>query len=219
MNDDSIEAQYNITKVSRLSKIKKFYEGNKILVFLIVFVILMSVGFYTFYNNIKENKKIELSQKYIQAKIFIENDKKDKATNILKEIIYSNNPVYSTLSLFLIINENLITDNKNELVNLFEHILKKNKFDIEIRNLIIYKKCVLISDYATESEMLESTKILLKDENLLKPHALMLLGDYFVSKKEYLKAQEFYAKIISNNSYSKNLYDQANLKLTNLQNE
>ena len=29
MNDDFIEGQYNITKVSRLSKVKKFYEDNK----------------------------------------------------------------------------------------------------------------------------------------------------------------------------------------------
>ena len=219
MNDDFIEGQYNITKVSRLSKVKKFYEDNKILIFLVVCVILVSVGSYIFYNNIKENKKIELSQKYIQAKIFIEDGEKDKATNTLKEIIYSNNSSYSTLSLFLIINENLINDNKNELVNLFDHILKKNKFDKEIRNLIIYKKCLLISDYASESEMLDSTKILLNSENLWKPHTLMLLGDYFVSKKEYLKAQEFYTKILSNKSYSQNFYNQANLKLTNLKNE
>ena len=34
-------------------------------------------------------------------------------------------------------------------------------------------------------------------ETLWKPHALLLLGDYFVFNKEYLKAEEFYVQILS----------------------
>jgi len=49
---------------------------------------------------------------------------------------------------------------------------------------------------------------------LWKPHALLLLGDYFISKKEYLKAKEFYIQILSINNLQKNLYDQARLQLS-----
>lgn len=214
--NDIIEAQYDITKVS---KTRKFYENNKILIILVAIILVILLASYTFYQKINEDKKIEISEKYIQAKIFIEENENDKATNLLKEIIYSNNSSYSTLSLFLIINENLISDNQKEIVSLFDHILNENKFDTEVRNLLIYKKSLLISDYATESEMLDATKPLLNNANLWQPHALMLLGDYFASKQEIIKAQEFYIKILSNKNYPKNFYDQASLKITNLKNE
>ena len=40
---------------------------------------------------IREKKVILLSDKYIQAKIYIENGNKDEAIKILKEIVYADN--------------------------------------------------------------------------------------------------------------------------------
>ena len=115
-------------------------------------------------------------------KIYLENGNKTEAVNILKNVIFANDPAYSTLCLFLILNENLITDHK-ELLALFDHLLANNKFEKEIENLLIYKKALLNSNFATESELLEGIKPLLNTETLWRPHALLLLGDYFVSKK------------------------------------
>ena len=52
-----------------------------------------------------------------------------------------------------------------------------------------------------------------------RPHALLLLGDYFVSKGEYLKAKEFYTQILSINNLQKDLYDQAISQLTLITND
>ena len=120
--------------------------------------------------------------------------------------------------LFLILNENLITDYK-ELLALFDHLLANNKFEKEIENLLIYKKALLNSNFANESELLEGVKPLLNTDTLWRPHALLLLGDYFVSKKEYLKAQQFYAQILSINNLQKDLYEQARLKLSFIAND
>ena len=60
---------------------------------------------------------------------------------------------------------------------------------------------------------------LINTETVWKPHALLLLGDYFVSKKEYLKATEFYAQILSLKNLHKELYNQARSQLIFIAND
>ena len=215
MTENLFEAQYDITKKSKL---KKFYESNKILIFSSILILIIFFGSLSFYLEIKEKKKLLLSENYVQAKIYLENGDKIAATNMLKNLIFSNDPVYSTLSFFLILNQDLISDHQ-ELSVLFDHLLENNKFENEVRNLLIYKKSLFNSNLANESELLEEVKPLLNSETLWRPHALLLLGDYFVSKGEYLKAKEFYTQILSINNLQKDLYDQAISQLTLITND
>jgi tetratricopeptide (TPR) repeat protein len=115
-------------------------------------------------------------------------------------------------------NQNLINDYK-ELSDLFNHLLGNNKFSKEVKNLLIYKKALLDSNYVSESELLESMKPILNTETIWKPHALLLLGDYFVSKKEYIKAIEFYQKIFTIKNLHNDLYNHARFQLTLITNE
>ena len=215
MSENLFSAQYDISKKSRL---KKFYESNKVSIFLSVFFFLIFVGSFIFYLESQKKEKISLSENYVQAKIYLEDGKKTEATNILKRTVYANDPTYSTLSFFLILNQNLISDYK-ELSVLFDHLLDNNKFDTEIRNLLIYKKALFNSDFVNESELIEEIKPLLNKDTLWKPHALLLLGDYFVSKGEYLKAKEFYMQILSINNLQKELYEQARSQLALIVND
>ena len=64
-----------------------------------------------------------------------------------------------------------------------------------------------------KSSFLEDIKPLLNNESFWKPHALLLIGDYFVSKKEYVKAEEFYTQIFSMKGLQEDFYDQARSKL------
>ena len=215
MNDNLYEAQYTITKKNR---IQKLYEENKILIFSVIFIILIFIGSIIYYSEAKEEKKILLADSYIEAKIYLDNGSKDKAINILKTVIFANDETYSILSLFLILNENLIVDQK-ELLNLFEHVLENNKFDQEVKNLIIFKKALFQSSFVEQDELLEALNPLIKTETLWKSHALLLLGDYFFSKKEYLEAKKFYLQILSLNNLHKELYEQARSQLAFITNE
>ena len=215
MAEDIIEAQYDVTKKSKL---KKFYEKNKIFIFSFVFILIFVFGSFSFYLENKEKKRVLLSENYLQAKIYLESGKKNKAIGILKEVIFANDSTYSTLSLFLIMNQNLITDYR-ELSALFDHLLEKNKFSKEERNLLIYKKTLLNSNFVDESKMLESINPLLNTETFWKPHGLLLLGDYFVSKGEYIKAIEFYQKIFIINNLNNDLYNHARSQLSIISNE
>ena len=175
-------------------------------------------GSFSFYLVNKEKEKILLSENYLQAKIYLGEGDKNKAMNLLKEVIFANDPTYSSLSLFLIMNQNLITDYK-ELSNLFDHLLENNKFSREVRNLLIYKKALLNSNFVDESELLESIRPLLNTETLWKPHGLLLLGDYFVSKGEYIKAKEFYQEIFTIKNLQKDFYYHASSQLALIANE
>lgn len=209
MAENFFEAQYDVTKKS---KIKKFYESNKILIFSSILILIISFGSLSFYLESKESKKILLSENYVQAKFYLENGNKSEALNTLKKVIFANDSTYSTLSFFLILNQNLISDYK-EISILYDHLLENNKFEKELRNLLIYKKALFISNSIIESELLETIKPLLNTDTLWKPHALLLLGDYFMSKGENIKAIEFYQQILSINNLHKDLYNQAKSQL------
>ena len=215
MAENLFKAQYDVTKKSKLNK---FYESNKILIFSFIFILIILFGSFNFYLESKEKKKILLAENYLQAKIYLENGDRNKAISTLKEVIFANDPTYSTLCLFLIMNQNLITDYK-ELSDLFDHLLTNNKFSKEVRNLLIYKKALFNSDFFNESELLESIRPLLDTETLWKPHALLLLGDYFVSKREYIKAIEFYQEIFTINNLHQDLYNHAISQLAIISNE
>ena len=109
MAENTFETQYDLTKKN---KIVKFYEDNKILIYSSLITLLIIFGSVTFYFENKENNKILLSENYIQAKINLESGKKNEAISDLKELIFSNDPTYSTLSLYLILDHNLIKNEK-----------------------------------------------------------------------------------------------------------
>ena len=215
MNENLFETQYDVTKKSKL---KKFYEVNKILIFSVILILIIAIASVGFYSEAKKKKKILLSDKYLVAKVYLENSDKNKATNILKSVIFDNDSTYSTLSLFLILNENLIVD-QGELSNLFDHVLENNKFEKEVKNLIIFKKALFQSNFVSELELLDAVKPLINTETVWKPHALLLLGDYFASKKEYLKAKEFYVQILSLKNLHKELYNHARSQLIFITND
>ena len=103
--------------------------------------------------------------------------------------------------------------------NLFEHVLKNNKFEKEVENSIIYKKLLFQANFVSEQELLESIKPLINKDSIWKPHALMLVGDYFFFKEEYLKAKEFYIQILGLKNIQNELYKQARSQLAFIPND
>ena len=215
MNENLFETQYDVTKKSRF---RKLYDANRLLIFSILFVLIIASISFSFYTVSREKKQILLADNYMVAIFYLQNNERDKGRKILKEIILANNRTYSTLSLFLILDENLV-DDQREISNLFDHLLANNKFEQEVKNLIIFKKTLFLSNFANELEMVENAKQLINTNTLWKPHALLLLGDYFSSKKQYLKAKEFYVQILSLQNLNMELYEQARSQLLLITND
>ena len=210
MNDYLFNANYDVTKKS---KVKKIYEKYKIYIFSLTIISIIIFVSSSIYYNSKKNKRILLSENYLQAKLFLDTKKKDKAKNILKNIILENDPVYSTLSLHLIINENLI-NNSEELLALFDHILDKNSFSKDLKSLLIYKKALVHSDSVSETELLDLVDPLINSDTHWKPLALLLVGDFFISNKQNKKAADFYKQVFSINNLHQDLYNHARSQLS-----
>ena len=215
MNENLIHNEIEQTKKEKLLK---FYNSNKILIFSSLSLVLVLGILIIFYLESQDKKREIVAQNYVSAKIFIEKNDNTKAKNILKEIVFSDNSIYSSLSFFLLLKENLISDEK-EKSELFEHIIKNNNFSDEIKNLIIFKKALFESSFISESDLLASLNPLLNGDSIWKPHAILLVGDYFYSKEEYSKAREFYTKILSLKNINNEFYQQARSQLTLMINE
>ena len=159
----------------------------------------------------QEKKRTELSDLYIKARIDIGNNKEKEAKDILIKIIEKNDKTYSPLSLFLLIDKNLINDNK-KIIELFDNVLDNNNFDKEVRNLIIFKKSIIQSNFPEEEKLLQSLKPIINSDTLWKSHGLLLIGDYFFSKNEFIKAKENYVKILLLPDIN-NLHEEARYRL------
>ena len=105
MSENLFETQYDVTKKS---KFRRFYDSNKFLIFTSTFIFLILLASVVFYLDQKEKKRILASDNYIQAKIYLANGDKASAKNILREAVFANDTTYSTLSIFLILDQKLI---------------------------------------------------------------------------------------------------------------
>ena len=102
MSENLHEAQYNITKTSKL---RTFYESNKFIIFSTIILLVVSLSIYTYYSSSQKKERLQLAEKYIKAKIHLENENKNQGVQLLKDIVFSNDQVYSTLSFFIILRQ------------------------------------------------------------------------------------------------------------------
>ena len=67
--------------------------------------------------------------------------------------------------------------------------------------------------------MIASIQPLLKEGNLWQPHALLLLGDFFLAKGESIKAIEFYQEVFKIKNLHQDIYKHARFQLAKITNE
>ena len=181
---------------TRNEKVKNFFVNNKnklILIALVLAVILVSVYSYDKY---KTNQKKKISNEFNLISLQYSKSTKDNTANRLIEIINKKDPTYSPLSLYFVIDRELISDQK-KINTLFDVLIENTSLDNEIKNLIIYKKALYNSNQAQESELLNILNPLINSKSVWKSHALYLMAEYFYSKDQKQKAKEFFNQIIS----------------------
>ena len=192
MDDDISIIESN----TRKEKIKNFlFEHKKKLIIFFVAIVSVIVLFFGYGEFIKiQNKKI--SNLYYSTTITFDKNNKEKTTKNLIEIINKKNSTYSPLSLYFILDNQLIND-RNQINNLFEILINKTSLDKEIRNLIIYKKGLYNADQISENELLNILNPIIKTKSVWNSHALYLLAEYFYSKNQKQKSKEFFNQIIN----------------------
>jgi hypothetical protein len=185
-----------INSNTRQEKVRNFFVNNKnkIISTIIVLVIIL-VGAYSF-DSYKTNKKKEISNKFNSTTLSHSDNTKELTIQNLVEIINEQDPTYSPLSLYFIIDNKLIS-NQSEINSYFDILIEKTSLDEEIKNLVIYKKALFNADQAQESDLLNILNPLINSKSVWKSHALYLMAEYFYSKDQKQKSKEFFNQIAS----------------------
>jgi len=180
---------------TRNEKIRNFFINNKkyiILGFSIILIII--IGFLSM-KEMKERNKIKLANQFNITTINYKTENKQTTIDQLTKLINENDPTYSPLALYFLIDNNLI-DNKNEINSLFDELIDETSLDREIKNLIIYKKALFNSDHMSENDLLQILGPIINSESIWKSHSLYLIAEYFYSKDQKQKAKEFFNQIL-----------------------
>ena len=180
---------------TRNEKIKNFLLNNrrKIIIFLSLIIIFLLCYFGL--NELKKKQKLEISNLYNSTIIdYSKNQKKDVLKNLIS-VINKKDATYSPLSLYFIIDNDLL--NENDKINeLFNILIDETSLEKEIKNLIIYKKALFNADYISENELLKILKPVINSKSVWKAHSLYLVAEYFYSKNEMKKSKEFFDQIL-----------------------
>ena len=197
-----------INTANRNEKIKNYILRNKkyfVYILILIFIILFG---YFLYAEIKKKDKQELANKYNQAVINYNSGDKSNTLKDLKIILNKKDKTYSPLSLYFLIDNDLIKS-KDEINNYFDLIINEINLEKEIKNLVIYKKALYNSNFENEENMLKMLKPIFDSDSVWKSHALYLMAEYFYSKGENQKSLEFFNNILSSESSNKNIKKEA----------
>ena len=201
-----------INSNTRSEKVRNFFVNNKNkIISLIVILVVVLVGAYSF-EKYQTNKKKEISNKFNSTTISYSEKTKDLTAKKLVEIINEQDPTYSPLALYFIIDNQLIS-NDSEINSYFDVLIDEISMDKEIKNLVIYKKALFNADTAQESDLLNLLNPLIKSESVWKSHALYLMAEYFYSKDQKQKSKEFFNQIVSLESSNSDIKLQAEKRL------
>ena len=185
-----------INSSTRQEKVRNFFVNNKNkIISTIVVLVIILVGAYSF-DSYKTNKKKEISNKFNSTTLSHSDNTKELTIQNLVEIINEQDPTYSPLSLYFIIDNKLIS-NQSEINSYFDILIEKTSLDEEIKNLVIYKKALFNADQAQESDLLNILNPLINSKSVWKSHALYLMAEYFYSKDQKQKSKEFFNQIAS----------------------
>ena len=184
-----------INSNTRNEKIRNFFTNNrKLLISITLFILIVLIGYFAFIEY-SEKQKLKISDQYNSIVTGYSQDNKENVKNSLIELIYKNDSTYSPLSLYFIIDNQLITE-KSKINSLFDSIIEETSLDEEIKYLIIYKKALYNADSSQENELLDILKPITNSDSIWKPQAFYLIAEYFYSKNEKQKSKEFFNQIL-----------------------
>ncbi len=193
--DDDIAV---INQNTKIFLIKNFFKKNiKKIIILIVIIFIILISFFVF-DEFKKSKKEKLTEVYNSIIFDKESYSNKEIEDNMIKIINEKVDTYSALALYYLIDNKIVNDN-NKISELFDKVILINK-DIELKNLVVFKKALYFSDKYSENEMLKILNPVINSESIWKQHCLLLMGDYYFHKKQFVKSKEFFKRITQLNN-------------------
>ena len=184
-----------VNQNTRIEKIKNFFSNNfKKLIALLVSILLLLFSYFG-YQEYEKRTKLEIAKTYNQITLKEITTENTNEIEQLVKIIKEKDPIYSALTLYFIIENDLVNDQK-KINNFFDLVIKSQR-EKEIKNLIIYKKAMYNAEIISENELLDILSPILKSESVWKSHALLLMADYFEHNNNFIKSKDFLEEIVN----------------------
>jgi len=176
-------------------KVLDIIKSNLRIIISIFLVFIVGFFFYAWINFKEDSKKVNLSEEFINAKVMLSQNKSNEAYKILKKIIQNKDNTYSVLSLYLVIDQDLEKDRK-KVLNYFNEVLSINTLKNEDLDLLKFKKAIFISNDSNEKELLDLLNPIINSDSVWKAQSIRFLADFYFSKKEYKKADQYYSTLL-----------------------
>ena len=159
----------NEEKIDFFERVENFVKKNKnILLTILTLTIFIVIGV-NYLNYYQKSKNEKVSEKFVQAGIYLSLDKKEESKNIYEEIIISKNKFYSLLALNNII-DNDLEKNNEEVLKLFD-IVENTKIDKEQKNLVKLKKALYLIKISKDIEGKKLLNEIISDNSIWKETA------------------------------------------------
>ena len=197
---------------TRNEKIKNFFiQNKKKIISGLIFIIILLISYFAF-GEYQDRKKVKISDTFNSITINYSQNNKEKTAKDLIKLVNEKNSTYSLLSLYFIIDNELINE-KNTVNELFDVIINEISLDEEVKNLNIYKKALYNANDSSENDLLKILNPLIKSESVWKSHALYLMAEFFYSKNEMQKSKEFFIQIVNLENANKEIKLEAQKRL------
>ena len=178
---------------------KKFIDllrSNTKLLSAILIILILTGSFFLWLDYNNKNQRVKISEEFISAKVFLNNKNLTSSLGILKKIINKKDKIYSPLSLFLIIDNDLESD-KTLVLKYFDTVLSIGGQEKEDLNLLKLKKAYFISENSKEKDLLDLLNPIINSKSVWRIQSIKFLGDYYFSLKEFKKAGQYYSILLA----------------------
>ena len=202
-----------INENARNEKFKNFFVKNsKYLIFSISAIIILILAYFVYVEiNSRNQSKLAEEYNYI-VNNFNNLQNSEQSTERLIRIIEKKNSTYSPLSLYFILDNELVTE-KNEINKYFDMVIDIGSLEKEIKNLNIYKKAIYNSNFVDEAELVEILRPVTNSDSIWKSHSLFLLAEFFYFKENKAESKKLLNEIINYENSNSEIKLEARKKL------
>ena len=202
-----------INENARNEKFKNFFVKNsKYLIFSISAIIILILAYFVYVEiNSRNQSKLAEEYNYI-VNNFNNLQNSEQSTDRLIRIVEKKNSTYSPLSLYFILDNELVTE-KNEINKYFDMVIEIGSLEKEIKNLNIYKKAIYNSNFVDEAELVEILRPVTNSDSIWKSHSLFLLAEFFYFKENKAESKKLLNEIINYENSNSEIKLEAQKKL------
>ena len=202
-----------INENAKKEKFKNFFfKNSKYLIFSISAIIILILAYFVYLEiNSRNQRKLAEEYNYI-VNNFNNLQNSEQSTERLIRIVKKKNSTYSPLSLYFILDNELVTE-KNEINKYFDMVIDIGSLEKEIKNLNIYKKAIYNSNFVDEAELVEILRPVTNSDSIWKSHSLFLLAEFFYYKENKAESKKLLNEIINYENSNSEIKLEAQKKL------